>query len=929
MQIMELKNEFMPAAAVPVMAVAGPFNTGKSTLINGLLGQYISPVDVIPTTSVNIHFSYGEKFQARVHYQTGSVTVDTSPELNRLLAPGNRRKRSPKILKVEINLPHQLLQLLSLVDTPGFDAAGTNNLATRLESAHHIAYLLHQRGPGETDRRLIQELVRTKGAGHLSFWINCNLGQWDGSSLAEARRVLREICCCEVAVFAINTRDPGDVDKFRSFLQDVATTAILGQVAGTLKELDQQIPALIKGALEKKSDTGFLVSFWPAREHARQVLRGRELMLAIQAESQKNKKLFAETSPPITTDHSVPVVLAGQAKMPDPAAVRARIRSLFQTIRGAPELSGYPKAVDRMEQLIQSLDREDYLVTAVGGFSSGKSTFFNALLGEALLPAENRPTTFAITRLQAGPVKEAVISYARQVQIPTRWLDQNSAVLCRHELSVLEHWLSDNALRGQITALEKGKNGKLAPVSAPELLAELEQLKATFARVKRNIPPGRRPWKSLFKKIPRGKFKKDGPADFYNVYFARAEKQKINLETKAGVTALAELTKSHLALRIDTITIRHPAAPLRLATFVDTPGLDSVYHRHQQITTHYLPRSDCFILMLSGKHILTKPDLGLIKTILKTCSRQARSQQLFIVVNFTDTLTTREQDKVRSYLSHKLVRPSGGLVQPHRIYFISARQALLGQKSGEFSRLTRHLKEQIWVGRCRDRYCEYINQARLLLQSILAPDSPPEPGHGVQKPARLQALAELSGLIKQKMSHWQGLVDTFDSGKDFVGLREGKLVIRKGFLGLSRQVQQVPSCRDLARDINTPLRAFRRQWQGETDIQIPGIDAGRLEKALEVLLAQSPSLAAAKKKVLALLAQEESAILAALRAVERHWEDYLEQPARMEPDDPTIAPAVRKTLERYLTALGQLEQNILPPGGMKDGKRQNAGSPVA
>lgn len=50
------------------VTVIGNFKSGKSTLINALLGQEILPANALPTTAVITEIKYGEKPKAVLHF---------------------------------------------------------------------------------------------------------------------------------------------------------------------------------------------------------------------------------------------------------------------------------------------------------------------------------------------------------------------------------------------------------------------------------------------------------------------------------------------------------------------------------------------------------------------------------------------------------------------------------------------------------------------------------------------------------------------------------------------------------------------------------------------------------------------------------------------------------------------------------------------
>lgn len=712
-RIDELRKTYLSSQELPTIAIMGPYNTGKSTLINNLLGQEtISPVDIIPATPAPISFRFGERFLGRAYFAKREVNTLTIPELTDLLL--NKKLSEQKLHKVDIWFKHELLQKMCLIDTPGIDAA-INPITSQnnLSEVDHIVYLLHQRGPGEADRKMIQELVKHHGAGNISFWINCNLGAYDNTSFQESYKVLREICTSEVPLYLTNTKESYMVDKLRLYIEDRAAYVIIKKVTNHLINLDFQIPDILTSSLDKSSDSDFMLNFWQAREQTLQVIGGQNMLKTLPPISQQIRDLLTQSSSGKTQSGGLSLVYKTRGRMPDPTAIRVKILSLIKRAMSDPVLISCTETIRQLRTIYSKLERENYLVTAVGSFSSGKSTFFNALMGEVLLPAENRPTTFNITLLKHGSHKKATITFAEQVTIPTYHREDNHAIICRHELAALEQWLNNPALIGKIESLKKSNNGKLSNISASELLQEIEQLKKYFAKVQRRFKTGKRPWKSLFKKIPLKKFTDSHLAEHYIVVFRNQEKLELNLQNKEGLATLAEIAGSHLALRVKHITIEHPATLLQLATFVDTPGLDSVYHRHHDITTQYLPISDCFLFFLNGKHILTKPDLSVFQMICKAMQNLPDSaRKLFILINFSDTLTSREQERVYNYLHENLVRPSKGTIEPGNMYLISALEALSGIDKKSFFRLMQHLKDLIWETRCADNYLDIIQQTK-------------------------------------------------------------------------------------------------------------------------------------------------------------------------------------------------------------------------
>src|SRR5262249_18433685 len=62
-------------------------------------------------------------------------------------------------------------------------------------------------------------------------------------------------------------------------------------------------------------------------------------------------------------------------------------------------------------ELVRKLEEDRFHLVVVGEFNHGKSTFVNALLGEAVLPVGVTPTTAAIHHLKYSERPEATVVY--------------------------------------------------------------------------------------------------------------------------------------------------------------------------------------------------------------------------------------------------------------------------------------------------------------------------------------------------------------------------------------------------------------------------------------------------------------------------------------------------------------------------------------
>ncbi|GAB2582981.1 dynamin family protein [Dyella jejuensis] len=118
------------------VALLGRVSSGKSSLVNALLGHPLLPVGAVPVTTVVTRIRYGETLDIRAMDVEG-VMETVAPENLRSYVdeagnPGNRRR----LREVSIHFPAPILQDgIVLADTPGLGSLHTH------ASAHALDYL--------------------------------------------------------------------------------------------------------------------------------------------------------------------------------------------------------------------------------------------------------------------------------------------------------------------------------------------------------------------------------------------------------------------------------------------------------------------------------------------------------------------------------------------------------------------------------------------------------------------------------------------------------------------------------------------------------------------------------------------------------------------------------------------------------------------
>ena len=146
------------------ITVFGPFNYGKSTLLNALLGDKTLPIDLVPTTGAAITVNYGSELSSRITLTNGQVLEEPGTDLLKQYATlDEQRCMRQDVTAVEVKCPHPFLQPgVELVDLPGTDDREAQNelVYNKLLEADVVIQLL--------DGRKLMTLAERE---HLRDWL--------------------------------------------------------------------------------------------------------------------------------------------------------------------------------------------------------------------------------------------------------------------------------------------------------------------------------------------------------------------------------------------------------------------------------------------------------------------------------------------------------------------------------------------------------------------------------------------------------------------------------------------------------------------------------------------------------------------------------------------------------------------------------------
>ena len=273
------------------------------------------------------------------------------------------------------------------------------------------------------------------------------------------------------------------------------------------------------------------------------------------------------------------------------------------------------------------LENRSITVALFGAFSAGKSSFANAILGEAILPTSPNPTTAVINRIMPVSTEHPHGTVSIQFKDEETLISDIVAITDKlspekSSLQSLLHWVRTRQI-DQSPVLHKPHRAFLSALLAGES---------------------------------------------NNSKFIGSQ-QSITLKDFA-----AFVTDETKACFIESVNLYYDCSITRQGiTLVDTPGADSINARHTNVAFDYIKNADVILYVTYYNHAFSRADRDFLKQLGRV-KESFELDKMFFIINAADlSANTDELKLVENYVHDQLVQM--GIRHP-KLFPLSSKRAL-------------------------------------------------------------------------------------------------------------------------------------------------------------------------------------------------------------------------------------------------------------
>ncbi|KGP93046.1 GTPase [Pontibacillus chungwhensis BH030062] len=308
--------------------------------------------------------------------------------------------------------------------------------------------------------------------------------------------------------------------------------------------------------------------------------------------------------------------------------IEEAIERLDETHSALEPLQGFGSLQQDLLEKKSRLQSRHYTIALFGAFSAGKSSFANALLGEAVLPVSPNPTTATINKIL--PASDEYPHGSVRVKV------KQSEDLKADLAYATDHYSENFENIDQLVEWIKEDNTRIS-----------------------TITPDQKRW-SFLQAVTNG----------YSYI-----RKHLGGTLEVGLEEFKEfVSNEERSCFIEWMELYYDCALTREGiTLVDTPGADSVNARHTETSFEYIKEADAILFVTYYNHAFSGADRDFLLQLGRV--KDAFSMdKMFFVVNASDLAKTKEElDLVTNYVEDQLLQY--GIRSP-RLFPVSSKMAL-------------------------------------------------------------------------------------------------------------------------------------------------------------------------------------------------------------------------------------------------------------
>ena len=170
-----LSNDLLPLN----VGIVGDFSTGKSSIINSMIGKDLLFSDVKPATSKISVLKYGDSEKIQVTYMDGSSKALSFSQFKEMAnhSSNKKEKLGSEIKNFEVYYPAEFLRHINLIDTPGFSTISETDDTLTKEWLKKMDILLwafdiNRGAVQQNELKLISDTARELGSNKITAIVN-------------------------------------------------------------------------------------------------------------------------------------------------------------------------------------------------------------------------------------------------------------------------------------------------------------------------------------------------------------------------------------------------------------------------------------------------------------------------------------------------------------------------------------------------------------------------------------------------------------------------------------------------------------------------------------------------------------------------------------------------------------------------------------